>query len=113
IVMDFKHPDGRTVAVLLPQRSLLVMSGESRYLWTHGITPRKFDVVQASEGELFPSVCDSQHKERAPLFHNSDKDASVLEQKYVHEVYEDIARHFSNTRHSPWPQVVEFLKGLP
>ncbi|XP_070605830.1 tRNA (carboxymethyluridine(34)-5-O)-methyltransferase ALKBH8 isoform X2 [Erythrolamprus reginae] len=148
IVMDFKHPDGRTVAVLLPQRSLLVMSGESRYLWTHGITPRKFDLVQASEGEnvgsisadirkltlskrgkrisftfrkikrspcccSFPSVCDSRHKEWAPSFHNSDKDASVLEQKYVHEVYEDIARHFSNTRHSPWPQVVEFLKGLP
>ncbi|XP_013921711.1 PREDICTED: alkylated DNA repair protein alkB homolog 8 [Thamnophis sirtalis] len=112
------------------------------------ITPKKFDVVQASEGEnvgsitadirkltlnkrgkrisftfrkikrspcccSFASVCDSQHKERAPLFHNSDKDASVLEQKYVHEVYEDIARHFSNTRHSPWPQVMEFLKGLP
>ncbi|XP_058041789.1 alkylated DNA repair protein alkB homolog 8 isoform X2 [Ahaetulla prasina] len=148
IVMDFKHPDGRTVAVLLPQRSLLVMSGESRYLWTHGITPRKFDVVQASEGEnvgsitadirkltlnkrgkrisftfrkikrspcccSFPSVCDSRHKESAPSFHSSNKDASVLEQKYVHEVYEDIARHFSNTRHSPWPQVVEFLKGLP
>ncbi|KAM6448124.1 tRNA (carboxymethyluridine(34)-5-O)-methyltransferase ALKBH8 isoform 3-T3 [Liasis olivaceus] len=148
IVMDFKHPDGRTAAVMLPQRSLLVMSGESRYLWTHGITPRKFDVVQASEGEKigsitadirnltlnkrgkrvsftfrkvkrnpcccsYPSVCDSQHKEMAPSFHNSDKDASMLEQKYVHEVYEDIAIHFSNTRHSPWPQVVEFLKGLP
>ncbi len=35
-VMDFKHPDGRTVAVVLPERSLLVMKGESRYLWTHG-----------------------------------------------------------------------------
>ncbi len=34
--MDFKHPDGRTVAVVLPERSLLVMKGESRYLWTHG-----------------------------------------------------------------------------
>lgn len=34
--MDFKHPDGRSVAVVLPERSLLVMKGESRYLWTHG-----------------------------------------------------------------------------
>ncbi|XP_072515951.1 LOW QUALITY PROTEIN: tRNA (carboxymethyluridine(34)-5-O)-methyltransferase ALKBH8 [Salminus brasiliensis] len=50
-VMDFRHPDGRSVAVVLPGRSLLVMKGESRYLWTHGITPRKFDVVPASEDE--------------------------------------------------------------
>ena len=50
IVMDFKHPDGVTVPVMLPCRSLLVMTGESRYLWTHGITPRKFDTVQASKG---------------------------------------------------------------
>lgn len=50
IVMDFKHPDGVTVPVMLPRRSLLVMTGESRYLWTHGITPRKFDTVQASKG---------------------------------------------------------------
>ncbi|XP_028904008.1 alkylated DNA repair protein alkB homolog 8 isoform X1 [Ornithorhynchus anatinus] len=51
IVMDFKHPDGRTMAVLIPRRSLLVMTGECRYLWTHGITPRKLDVIQASEGQ--------------------------------------------------------------
>ncbi|XP_029813530.1 alkylated DNA repair protein alkB homolog 8 isoform X3 [Suricata suricatta] len=39
VVMDFKHPDGITVPVLLPRRSLLVMTGESRYLWTHGALP--------------------------------------------------------------------------
>ncbi|XP_041851484.1 alkylated DNA repair protein alkB homolog 8 [Melanotaenia boesemani] len=48
-VMEFRHPDGRVVAVVLPGRSLLVMKGESRYLWTHGITPRKFDMVPACE----------------------------------------------------------------
>ncbi|KAF7662152.1 hypothetical protein LDENG_00243880 [Lucifuga dentata] len=46
-VMEFRHPDGRVVPVLLPPRSLLVMKRESRYLWTHGITPRKFDMVPA------------------------------------------------------------------
>ncbi|KAF7692112.1 alkylated DNA repair protein alkB homolog 8 [Silurus meridionalis] len=50
-VMDFRHPDGRLVSVVLPARSLLVMKGESRYLWTHGITPRKFDLVSASTSE--------------------------------------------------------------
>lgn len=49
IVMDYRHPDGRQVAVLLPRRSVLVMSGESRYVWTHGIAPRKSDVVPQGE----------------------------------------------------------------
>nr|XP_028582029.1 alkylated DNA repair protein alkB homolog 8 isoform X2 [Podarcis muralis] len=148
IVMDFKHPDGHAAAVMLPQRSLLVMSGESRYLWTHGITPRKFDIVQASEGQKigavtadigdltlnkrgertsftfrkvrrspcncsYPSVCDSQRKDTEPSFPDNESDASKLEEKYVHEVYEGIATHFSSTRHSPWPRVVEFLRTLP
>ncbi|KAK2496757.1 hypothetical protein MC885_005709 [Smutsia gigantea] len=148
IVMDFKHPDGVTVPVMLPRRSLLVMTGESRYLWTHGITPRKFDTVQASKGQKsgiitsdvgdltlrkrgvrtsftfrkvrqtpcncgYSLVCDSQMKETPPSFPESDKEASQLEQEYVHRVYEEIAGHFSSTRHTPWPRIVEFLKALP
>lgn len=31
-----------------------------------------------------------------------------LEKKYVYEVYDKIADHFSNTRYKPWPRVVEF-----
>ncbi|XP_027961830.1 alkylated DNA repair protein alkB homolog 8 isoform X1 [Eumetopias jubatus] len=148
IVMDFKHPDGVTVPVMLPRRSLLVMTGESRYLWTHGITPRKFDTVQASKahrsgiitsdvGDLtlskrgmrtsftfrkvrqtpcncsYPLVCDSQMKETPPSFPESAREASELEREYVHRVYEEIAEHFSSTRHTPWPRVVDFLKALP
>ena len=37
--MEFRHPDGRHVSVILPRRSLLVMTGESRYLWSHGSVP--------------------------------------------------------------------------
>lgn len=152
IVMDFKHPDGHTVAILLPRCSLLVMTGESRYLWTHGITPRKYDVIQASElgqkvrtitadvGDLtlnrretrtsftfrkvrrspcnciYPSVCDSQKGQQRlvqPSFPQNEREASKLEQEYVHKVYEEIATHFSSTRHSPWPRIVEFLRSLP
>ncbi|XP_077578046.1 tRNA (carboxymethyluridine(34)-5-O)-methyltransferase alkbh8 isoform X2 [Stigmatopora nigra] len=58
-VMEFRHPDGRVVNVFLPGRSLLVMRGESRYLWTHGITPRKFDMVPASDPQcLALTTCD-------------------------------------------------------
>ncbi|XP_020040944.2 tRNA (carboxymethyluridine(34)-5-O)-methyltransferase ALKBH8 isoform X2 [Castor canadensis] len=148
IVMDFKNLEGITVQVMLPCRSLLVMTGESRYLWTHGITPRKFDTVQASGhynsgiitsdiGDLtlskrgvrtsftfrkvrhtpcncsYSSVCDSQRKETSPSFPENAKEASLLEQEYVHRVYEKIAGHFSSTRHTPWPCIVEFLKALP
>lgn len=31
--------------VLLPARSLAVLSGPARHLWSHGIAPRKFDKV--------------------------------------------------------------------
>lgn len=34
--MEFRHPDGRHVSVVLPRRNLLIMTGESRYLWSHG-----------------------------------------------------------------------------
>ncbi|XP_039987691.1 alkylated DNA repair protein alkB homolog 8 [Xiphias gladius] len=59
-VMEFRHPDGRLVPVVLPGRSLLVMKGESRYLWTHGITPRKFDMVPACDPQS-PAHTTSDH----------------------------------------------------
>lgn len=40
------------VSVLVPRRSILIMTGESRYGWTHGITPRKIDVVHNESGHL-------------------------------------------------------------
>lgn len=45
VVMDFRHPDGRKVPVYLPRRSLLVMKGESRYLWSHGLAPNYWVIL--------------------------------------------------------------------
>lgn len=39
-------------SVLVPRRSMLIMTDESRYGWAHGITPRKIDVVQNESGHL-------------------------------------------------------------
>ena len=51
-VMDFHHaPTGRRERLLLEPRSLLVMAGEARYDWEHGIAPRKRD---AWHGLLVP-----------------------------------------------------------
>eukprot|EP00058_Branchiostoma_floridae_P015335 XP_002600823.1 hypothetical protein BRAFLDRAFT_215107 [Branchiostoma floridae] len=138
-VMDFKHPSGKRVAVVLPARSLLVMSGEARYLWTHGIIPRKMDPVPVKGQEdsitlarrevrtsftfrkirhtpcdcKYPSQCDSQLQRPGASLPRSEGEAAQLEQQHVHQVYEDIASHFSSTRHSPWPRVVDFLKTQP
>ena len=46
--MEFYHPDEGTVPVLLPPRSVLIMTGESRYIWSHAIPPRKSDVLPVS-----------------------------------------------------------------
>lgn len=58
-------------------------------------------------------MCDSQQviqKKSPPQV--SDLAPESLEKEYVHKVYEDIAGHFSSTRHTPWPKVVDFLMSL-
>jgi len=37
-------------------------------------------------------------------------DPDQFEQQHVHEVYDQIANHFSNTRYKPWPGVINFLR---
>lgn len=39
-----------------------------------------------------------------------EETASQLEQQLVHSVYEEIAGHFSDTRHKPWPRVAAFIQ---
>ncbi|KAK2847126.1 hypothetical protein Q5P01_010125 [Channa striata] len=67
-VMEFRHPDGRLVPIVLPERSLLVMKGESRYLWTHGITPRKFDMVP---------ICDPQSSASTTPEHGTNSNLTL------------------------------------
>ena len=49
--MDFKHPEGAHKSLVLPRRSLVVLTGEARYLWTHGITPRKKDYINSEAAD--------------------------------------------------------------
>ena len=42
-VMEFSHPTQDKITVFLQPRSLLMMYGEARYNWQHGIPARKSD----------------------------------------------------------------------
>ncbi|XP_032680490.1 alkylated DNA repair protein alkB homolog 8 [Odontomachus brunneus] len=132
-VMNFKRSD-RKIDVLLPARSLLIMTGEARYAWTHGISLRHSDVIDIENGSTtqergtrvsftfrkvrragdcccnFEEYCDSKGHD-APTFIDA-KAASSLENSYVHKVYEEISNHFSETRHKQWPNVTKFLENL-
>lgn len=140
VVMEFRKPDSAEhVNVLLPRRSLLVMSGESRFGWTHGITPRMSDIVKKTDGHLTvekrelrisftfrklkiprscscdsPSLCDvkKESSESSLVLEVSENLAARLEIENVHKVYNEIGTHFSETRHSPWPNVESFIKNL-
>lgn len=135
--MEFRRSNNNHVPVVLPRRSLLIMSGESRYAWTHGITPRHMDVIPSKEGGgltihhrtrrtsftfrklrrnrcdcAYPELCDTYAAEQKS---NEDKLASVaakLEEENVHKVYDEIANHFSETRYKPWPKVENFIKSF-
>ncbi|KAF2722054.1 S-adenosyl-L-methionine-dependent methyltransferase [Polychaeton citri CBS 116435] len=39
--------------------------------------------------------------------------SAQYEQEHVHDVYEQIASHFSSTRYKPWPIIERFLQTLP
>jgi alkylated DNA repair dioxygenase AlkB len=49
VVMDLKQ-DGKSVAILLEPRSVLVLRGDARYQWKHGIAKRQEDTA---EGMVF------------------------------------------------------------
>ncbi|CAH0385937.1 unnamed protein product [Bemisia tabaci] len=138
IVMEWRNSERQHFSVLLPRRSLLIMSSESRYAWTHGITPRKTDILKNHEGNLtvcarevrvsftfrqlrregpcmcqWPKFCDSQTPKTETQVDRLTEDcASKLEKIYVHQVYNEIASHFSDTRHKPWPNVLSFVMSL-
>ncbi|XP_018010892.1 alkylated DNA repair protein alkB homolog 8 isoform X2 [Hyalella azteca] len=123
--------------MLLPPRSLCVFSGEARYCWQHGIKARQYDVHHSSDGHLQlvkrqlrvsftfrrsrrgPCDCpyklfcpDQQSPPQNTSLSENDATAEVLEIRHVQSVYDNIAPHFSDTRHKPWPNVRQFIDGL-
>ncbi|CDW53085.1 alkylated DNA repair protein alkB [Trichuris trichiura] len=104
IVMDFVKPlTNCHHSLLLPRRSLLIMTGQARYEWKHG-------------GAAVEIFSDTQEKAAYPVkdcqVSTSTSTTSSVEQKYVYQVYDQIADSFDRTRYSLWPGVLQFLNGL-
>ncbi|XP_047023011.1 alkylated DNA repair protein alkB homolog 8 [Helicoverpa zea] len=59
----------------------------------------------------YKTLCDSAEKVSPDNL--KDDLASNLEDLHVHQVYDQIAGHFSTTRHKPWPKVVQFMEDVP
>ena len=113
--MDFKK-DEQKIAIDLPSRSLLIMSGESRYAWSHGICPRHNDNIQMDTGlstrprdtrvsftfrKVRNGPCNCQYvdycdtKRNIPNVKEIDNSiASNLENLYVHDVSVTFNRFF-------------------
>lgn len=61
----------------------------------------------------YHSLCDTYRKTSTTVTadrKNPLENPSLCELENVHKVYNEIAKHFSETRHSPWPQVNEFIQ---
>ena len=135
VIMEMKSPDGKKVSILLKPRTLILFTKDSRYLWTHGIQARKTDVVYYESSKVpsllkrstrismtFRKVLPATEQSAITFSPKSSESKSSLpttnheaigfENKLVHNVYDNIAQHFSCTREKPWPKVVEFLKSL-
>ena len=60
VIMNFvclDDPDHKTIAINLPPRSLMIMSEDARYIYTHGIVPRKSDIINVNnkkDQSIFP-----------------------------------------------------------
>ncbi|KAG7166526.1 alkylated DNA repair protein alkB homolog 8-like [Homarus americanus] len=86
-----------------------------------------FTFRKVRQGECWcqnASVCDSYNKNSKSVPQDEknkcasptmldDRIAAKLEREHVLQVYDQIASHFSVTRHKPWPQVLEFVCSLP
>ena len=135
IVLLFRNPlTGEEINVLIPARSAFVLTGESRYLWTHAINTRKID--RTASGLSFrrkrvsltyrksrpkpccecpyPKQCDYVLGKKSAIINETiDISKPEFEKRYVKDVYNSIAEHFSHTRYKAWPRVQAFLEQIP
>lgn len=96
---------------------MLILGGESRYHWSHGISPRKFDKIN---GELIPRKrrisFTFRHAVRPGPIPSMQLQSGKIEEEHVVKVYDAIAIHWNHTRGKRkvyWYRVKDFIDNLP
>ena len=117
--------------------SLIVLKKDSRYNWSHGIPERKHDLLKTSKAGKFlvekrekrvsltfrklidnsdvkqqQQSLDEENKKNDLVLPSTDQEARQFELSFVHNIYNEIADHFSHTRHSAWPGVAKFIDSM-
>lgn len=76
------------------------------FLYNQSFVVNCLNFLRYMSGSVQPTVEEIQQE--TAKFH-AINDARSKEDEYVHDVYNEIAQHFSKTRYKPWPIVEEFL----
>lgn len=132
-VMEFRQKETKKISkILLKPNSLLVLKGESRFKWSHSIPERKHDLIKDSNSDkilvqkrdmrislTFRKVIPLSEQKKSMkidepqmIIPSNDSEAKNFEKSYVQEIYNEIADHFSHTRHSAWPGVARFINSI-
>lgn len=139
-LMEFRQKETKKISKLFLQpNSLLVLKGESRYKWNHSIPERKHDLIKTAKdsqfivekrekrisltfrklltkSEIEKRKINEQKLEEKPkielILPSTENEARQFEHTYVHNIYNQIADHFSHTRHSAWPGVAKFIESM-
>jgi alkylated DNA repair protein alkB family protein 8 len=131
IVMEFRcsEDDKRRKYVHVPRRSCMIISGEARYGWSHGIVSRKTDVMGGKTVQrgrrislTYRTVIDKDDPSKAlplrrfqPPVVDTEKTPRA-EITFVKDFYDAVAAQWHHTRSIRgilWPSTVAFLESLP
>lgn len=138
VIMEFKQKETKKFSKIhLKPKSLLVLKDESRYKWSHSIPERKHDLIQDSDGRILVEKREqrisltfrkvkplskqnnnkittesNQAQQLELVLPSNNSEAQNFEKSYVHVIYNEIADHFSHTRHSAWPGVASFINSM-
>ena len=117
VTMNMQNREtGQRKAVLLPARSLLLLSGPARYEWSHAIPSRLKDKVDGVILERTRRISLTFREALLPNEQAESLAASSVEVDHVFRVYDNIAVHWNHTRGKRkvhWNRVKSFLEELP
>jgi len=72
---------------------------------------RAYDPADLKKEKCVSEVVEIEKQEAFPL--STEQLSADLEKQHVHQLYDQIAEHFSHTRHTPWPKVENYVKSIP